>query len=186
VVWLLPAAVGGGITSQCCGRPRVASKVCLWYNVPRRVALAATDCHPFFGGSNSVRTVLAHLWDTTESAVTAVLDAAYLKASGPSWTVFVGEDPCLYINIYRHGSAENPDWATHFDGVGGHPAVSVSADISGRHNGWPQVDEFMGLLLGRFRGLAEDDNSHQLWSLAQLRGEGSTGQRFGEYWRDWG
>ena len=30
----------------CCGRPRVASKVCLCYSVPRRVALAATDCHP--------------------------------------------------------------------------------------------------------------------------------------------
>ena len=37
---------GSGITSQCCGRPRVASKVCPWYSVPRRVALAATDCHP--------------------------------------------------------------------------------------------------------------------------------------------
>jgi putative endonuclease len=37
-----------GCWSQCCGRPRVASKVCLWYSVPRRVALAATDCHPLF------------------------------------------------------------------------------------------------------------------------------------------
>ena len=34
------------ITSQCCGRPRVASKACPWYSVPRRVALSATDCHP--------------------------------------------------------------------------------------------------------------------------------------------
>jgi len=25
------------ITRQCCGPPRVASKVCLWYNDPRRV-----------------------------------------------------------------------------------------------------------------------------------------------------
>ena len=47
VPWdLARAAHEGGITSQCCGRPRVASKVCLWYSVPRRVALAATDCHP--------------------------------------------------------------------------------------------------------------------------------------------
>ena len=37
---------GRWITSQCCGRPRVASKVCPWYSVPWRVALAATDCHP--------------------------------------------------------------------------------------------------------------------------------------------
>ncbi len=48
------ARLGGdrGITSQCCGRPRVASKVCPWYSVPRRVALSATDCHPLcLGGS---------------------------------------------------------------------------------------------------------------------------------------
>ena len=33
---------------------RVASKVFFWYSVPRRVALAATDCHPLFSGSKSV------------------------------------------------------------------------------------------------------------------------------------
>ncbi len=27
--------------SQCCGRPRVAFEICLWYDVLRRVALAA-------------------------------------------------------------------------------------------------------------------------------------------------
>jgi hypothetical protein len=37
---------GGGITRQCCGRPRVASKFCLWYSVPWRVALPATERHP--------------------------------------------------------------------------------------------------------------------------------------------
>ncbi len=46
--WLAkgPAVRPCCITSQCCGRPRVASKVCPWYSVPWRVALAATDCHP--------------------------------------------------------------------------------------------------------------------------------------------
>ena len=41
---------GSGITSQCCGRPRVPSKVFFGYSVLWRVALAATDCHPLAGG----------------------------------------------------------------------------------------------------------------------------------------
>jgi hypothetical protein len=36
----------GCITRRCCGRPRVASSVCLWNSVPWRVALAATERHP--------------------------------------------------------------------------------------------------------------------------------------------
>jgi hypothetical protein len=134
----------------------------------------------------SVRTVFAHLWDTTEPAVAAALGTAYPEQPGPTWVASVAGDPCLYISIYRQGPIEYPNWATRFDAVGGHPAVSVAADISGRHNGWPQVNEFMGLLLGRFRGLAEDDDSERLWSLAELRGETQVGQRFGEYWRSWG
>jgi hypothetical protein len=104
-----------------------------------------------------------------------------------TWVESIASDPCLYINIYRHGPAEDPDWATRFDGVGGFPAVSVSADISGRHNGWPQVEAFITLLLVNFRGLAQDDDSYRLWSLSAVRGDLPTGQtRFGEYWRGWG
>src|ERR1700679_1836548 len=49
---------GSRITSQCCGRPRVASKVCLWYSVPWRVALAATDCHPLSGKGDFMPKIL--------------------------------------------------------------------------------------------------------------------------------
>ena len=133
-----------------------------------------------------LRTVIAHLWDTTEAVVAATLDATYSKPNGPTWVDYVAGDPCLYIDIYRHGPIEYPAWATRFDSVGGTPAVSVSADISGRHNGWTQVEEFMGLLLSQFRGLAEDDDSYCLWSLAQLGDGQQAGQWFGGYWRGWG
>ncbi len=132
-----------------------------------------------------MRTVIAHLWDTTEPAVTASLDTAYPRPNGPTWVAYVAGDPCLYIDLYRHGPNEDPDWATKFDRVGGHPAVSVSADTSGRHNGWTQVEEFMALLLSRFRGLAEDDDSERFWSLAELRSGPQHGQWFGGYWRNW-
>jgi hypothetical protein len=38
--------VGGWRTSRCCGRARVASIGCFTSNVPRRVALPATERHP--------------------------------------------------------------------------------------------------------------------------------------------
>ena len=48
------------IPSQCCGQPRVASKVCPWYRVPRRVALAATERHPLSRSGNPVD---SRFWD---------------------------------------------------------------------------------------------------------------------------
>ena len=52
-----PPQSGAGIISQCCGRPRVASKVCLWCSHVGSAVL----CGPFAGRRSAVRRVLRTL-----------------------------------------------------------------------------------------------------------------------------
>ncbi|MDC0684406.1 hypothetical protein [Sorangium atrum] len=110
------------------------------------------------GGRGAMRSVVVFLRDTTESAVTAHLDAAYPEQREP-WVVFVAGDACLYINLYRHGPLEHEpeDWADIVQRLGGEPAACVIADVSGRHPGDEQVAGFVAGLLSRFSGAAMDD-----------------------------
>lgn len=114
-----------------------------------------------------MRSVLVHLWQIDEPAVAAVLDSAYPQQRSP-WVRFVNGDACLYIDFYHDGPIEHVDWDERFRPLGGNPSVSVIADISGRHDGRPEVRELVALLLSRFRGVAENDNSTRFWSREEV------------------
>ena len=88
--------------------------------------------------ASRLRSVFAHLWHTTEGEVSTALDRLY-PTQGRPWVLEVDGDPCLYIDFYRDGPVEDDEWGTRFTSHGGPPAVSVIADISGRHEGWPEV-----------------------------------------------
>jgi hypothetical protein len=130
-----------------------------------------------------MRSVLVYLRDTTESAVSAYLDAAYPKQREP-WVAFVRGDACLYINLYRDGPREHEpeDWADIVRRFGGKPAVGVIADVSGRHPGDEEAAAFVAGLLSRFSGAAMDEYTTHLWSLAELRaGQRVRGHPFFDY-----
>jgi hypothetical protein len=130
-----------------------------------------------------MRTVLVFLRSTTEAAVTAYLDTTYPVQREP-WVIFVKGDACLYIELYRDGPRENEpkEWADIMTHFGGEPAVAVIADISGRHPGDQQVNEFITGLLTEFSGAAKDEYTLHLWSLAELReGHRIQGHPFFDY-----
>ncbi len=130
-----------------------------------------------------MRSVSAFLRDTTEAEVMAYLDAAYPEQQEP-WVALVHGDACLYINFFRdaHHEYEPEDWADIVGRFGGDPAVGLSADVSGRHDGEKQVTEFLAGLLSRFSGAAMDDYTSHLWSLAELRaGQRVDGHPFFDY-----
>lgn len=111
-----------------------------------------------------------------------MLDRAYAKQSNP-WLSLVGDDPCLYINFYRDGPIEDEWWSSRFSELGGPPAVSVIADASGRHEGWPEAQSFVVTLLSQFEGVAEDDGGLRFWSRDEVAEDQQVdGRRFG-YWR---
>jgi hypothetical protein len=130
-----------------------------------------------------MRSVFIHLWHTTEDEVAAVLDRLYPTQRSP-WLLKFEGDTHLYIHFYRDGPVEDDDWIGRFRSRGGPPAVCVMADISGRHEGWPQTREFALQLLGNFDGVATDDGWLRLWSRDEVANDRIIdGRRFG-CWRD--
>jgi hypothetical protein len=74
----------------------------------------------------------------------------------------------LFVDFYREGPSEVEDWDGRFQRFGGPPAVTVAANLSGRHEGSPQVREFVDELLSRFRGVAEDDFALRFWTRDEV------------------
>lgn len=48
------------------------------------------------------------------------------------------------------------------------PAAGVAADLSSRHDGWPQAQAFVAELLSRHRGVATDDDQKRLWTRDEV------------------
>ena len=130
-----------------------------------------------------MRSVFVFLRETTESEVAAHLDRTYPSQREP-WVMLVDGDAYHYIDFYRAGPREHEpeDWANIVQQFGGEPAVSVGADVSGRHPGDEQAAEFVADLLTWFSGAAMDDYTDHLWSLAELRaGHRVAGHPFFDY-----
>ena len=129
-----------------------------------------------------MRSVFLYFWGTNEESMAATLSVTYPTQSHP-WVCFVKEDPCLYIDFYRDGPKEADDWGTRFASKGGPPTVSVGVDVSGRHEGWPEVQEFVVWLLGLFPGMAEDEMGARLWTRDEIKEDRVIdGMKFG-HWR---
>ena len=131
-----------------------------------------------------MRSVIVHLRDTTEQEVAGFLQRTYPFQQGPPWIAHVAGDACLYIDFYRDGPSEHEpkEWAGILASFGGEPSVSVGADVSGRHPGDEQVRDFVGALLGRFGGAAQDDYTNHLWSLEEIvTGHHVQGHAFFDY-----
>ena len=118
-----------------------------------------------------MRTVLVHLQGTTEVQIENYFGRTYPNQKGPPWICPIGEDPCLYINIYRdiQGEFEPEDISNLQQELGGSPTVSVRADVSGRHPGDEQVRDFVLKILSEFQGVAQDDFTEGFWTEDDIR-----------------
>ena len=79
-------------------------------------------------------------------------------------------DPLLYIDFYHDFNIEGEveEWFGLLEYFGGEPAVSVSADVSGRHDGTEEVFLFVCGLLRAFRGVVTDGYTFHLWSYSEI------------------
>ena len=133
-----------------------------------------------------MRSVFVHLRDVTEDEVAEFLQRTYPFQQGPPWICHIAGDPCLYINFYRDHLIEmDPeDLAVLETVLGGRPAISVMADVSGRHYGDDQVRSFVSILLEEYAGVAQDEYSNHCWTAAEvLSGFQVRGHRFFDYSR---
>jgi hypothetical protein len=96
----------------------------------------------------------------------------------------VNDEVYLYIDFYRDGNQEfaPAQWAGLASVLGCEPAVSIVADVTGRHPGDDQVRSFAALILGRFKGFAQDDFSDHFWTAQEvLSGHRECGLAFFDY-----
>jgi hypothetical protein len=118
-----------------------------------------------------MRAVIVHLAaPCTESEVADLLDREYEGQAREAWSECVDGDPCLYIEFYRHHTIEFAAeelqlLKSHF---AGEIPLSVIANVSGRHDGTPQVVRFVTTLLARFSGVATDEFTEHLWLRSEI------------------
>lgn len=111
------------------------------------------------------------------------MDRLY-PTEGRPWLVRVDGEPCLYLDFYEDGPAEDENWAGLFAARGGPPDASVVANISGRCDGWEPVRDVVSRLLGAFDGAATDDGGFRLWTRDEVADDRRIdGRRFG-LWRE--
>jgi hypothetical protein len=65
--------------------------------------------------------------------------------------------------------------------VGGAPTLTIMADVSGRHQGRPEVLDFLKSLFAHWPGVVQDD-SEEVWSpLEVFADRRQNGRRFFDY-----
>ena len=90
----------------------------------------------------------------------------------------------IYISFYEDlaSEAEPEDLQMLRDVLGQLPEVTVCGEVSGRAAGDSEVAQFVGFLLGEFRGVARDDYTNHCWTLAELQsGAKAHGHTFFDY-----
>ncbi len=126
-----------------------------------------------------MRSVIVHLRKATEQEITKFLSETYPFQEEPPWICLANGDACLYINFNSHNKADLKELAT---ALGYQPAMSVMADVSGRHAGYEEVHSFVSALLKKFDGAVQDDNSEHFWTLDEIdSGHLTGGRRFFDF-----
>ena len=98
-----------------------------------------------------MRSVFLHLKEVEKKSVVTALDQICDRpngSTGEDWLCLKNEDPVLYVGFYTDYTEYEPDsWKVIIDALGCEPTVSVVADVSGRHNGKPEVVAFLKAVL---------------------------------------
>jgi hypothetical protein len=99
-----------------------------------------------------MRTILVHLREALEEEVTDYLSHTYPFQPGPPWVLDAAGDAVLYINLYQDLGTEysDEDKMALVEFLDREPMVSVSVDISGRHDGDHEIRAFVSGLLNEF------------------------------------
>lgn len=129
-----------------------------------------------------MRSVFAHLKNVDPASVAAALDSICDQRDDihDQWLCLSDGDPVLYVGFYTDHAVEYEldEWTRLTEALGCTPSVSVVADVSGRHDGRPEVIAFLKALLDQFDGVVQDD-FEPVWTMQQvLNDDELQGHRF--------
>ncbi len=129
-----------------------------------------------------MRSVFVYLKNVDKAKVVVALDKICDQRGAllDGWICLTKGTPVLYVDFYTDLEIEfePDDWTRLIDSLGCKPSVSVTANVSGRHNGRPEVIAFLKALLDKFEGVVQDD-SESIWTMQEvLSGDIKEGRGF--------
>ena len=120
-----------------------------------------------------MHSVFVHLINVTKLEVATYLADHAQLGLREHWYFPNRQDPFFSIR-FPHAGSEYRTPAEH-DAVrqviGREPQLTVQFDVGGKHPGHPELREFLVDLLGEFSGVALDDLSGHVWTLADLQAD---------------
>jgi hypothetical protein len=129
-----------------------------------------------------LRSVFVFFDRATDDEVRGSLADWHPGQSGPQWiaTCAAADDPVLYVEIDRSLLADLEPGALEslHSTLGGAPTAVLVIDVSGRHDGLAEVQQYISRVLSRFSGLACDDYSDDLWTRDEVANATKSGRRF--------
>jgi hypothetical protein len=131
-----------------------------------------------------MRAVIVHLKDASEAEVARLLSQNYVQQEGGPWLCKTAGNVCLYIQFYYDVRIEegSEGFERLVRDLGFTPAVSVIANVSGRHPGDEEVRSLVSTILQRYEGRAVDEFSDHCWTLQEvISGQLVQGHSFFDY-----
>lgn len=160
-----PSAQAAGQFERCCA-------TILWSRwPPLSSALGRVN--------TAMRSVSVHFCNAGRAEVAGLLSRLY-KGPAPSdergnWVCeqHGDGDPVLYIDIYQNEDLRSECGDEAYEAIvssfRGHPTTSVWVNVSGRHDGTPEVLTCVTSLLRALSGVALDGYTDHAWTLDELQ-----------------
>jgi len=121
-----------------------------------------------------MRSIFVFIKKSDREQVIACLNSICTKRNGSTdaWITETNGDPVLYVefseNSFQNEIGAN-EWNDLVSKLGEEPKMSISVDISGRHDGKNEVMNFLASFLEINEGYVMDDYTDYAWSLNEIR-----------------
>ena len=123
-----------------------------------------------------MRSVVVFFQTATNEILAKWLDQVSQSQRTPWLVLSIAGDPILYADLL---DAPGLRLESNSKELPFSPTAGVAIDMSGRHRGSAEVLELVTRLLADFDGVATDDFSKKVWTLAEIeRKESSQGSHF--------
>jgi len=120
-----------------------------------------------------MRSIFVFIKKSDKEQVISCLNSICTKQNGSAdaWIIETNGEPVLYVefseNTFKNEIGVN-EWNDLVSKLGVEPKMSISVDISGRHDGKNEVMKFLASFLEINEGYVMDDYTDYAWSFNEI------------------
>ena len=121
-----------------------------------------------------MRSVFVYVKDATKESVVSCLPTLkniHTSRIGLPWIYNIEGETYLYVDVNDEPASEYEaeEWQEIVAQFGEVPKVEITVDVSGRHPGDKQVQDFVESVLNVFTGAALDEYTLHLWTIEEIK-----------------